>query len=170
MLPHVEVRQSESLFRVIDRIVEHSYVLVRGDENKISGIVTATDLSLQFRQLSEPFLLLGEIENHLRSLIDGKFTIDELLAARSPEDTDRSIETVADLTLGETIRLLELPENWEKIAVPLDRGVVIRDLNHVRRIRNDVMHFDPDGITLEDHTLLFEFVQFLHQVRRLRQS
>lgn len=170
MKAHVEVSASESLFRVIDQIVEHSYVLVRGSDKTITGIVTATDLSLQFRQLSEPFLLLGEIENHLRSLIDGRFTAEELQGAKNPGDEDRAIESVADLTLGETIRLLESEENWRKIGVPLDRSVVIRDLNRVRIVRNDVMHFDPDGITPEDHTNLFEFVQFLHEVRRLRQA
>jgi hypothetical protein len=170
MRPHVEVLESESLFHVIDLIVKHSYVLVRGADRTIAGIVTATDLSLQFRQLSEPFLLLGEIENHLRSLIDNKFTVDELQAAKNPEDADRAIESVADLTLGETIRLLESEANWLKIDVQFDRTIIIHDLNRVRSIRNDVMHFDPDGITEEDHQLLFDFVQFLHQVRRLHPS
>jgi len=170
MIPHVEVPESESLFRVIDHIVEHSYVLVRGGNKTITGIVTATDLSSQFRQLSEPFLLLGEIENHLRSLIDNKFTADELRAAKDAGDEERAVESVADLTLGETIRLLESPQNWERIGVPLDRNVVIRDLHRVREIRNDVMHFDPDGISHEDHATLFAFVQFLHGVRRLRRA
>lgn len=168
MVPHVEVPESESLFRVIDQIVEHSYVLVRGGDKTITGIVTATDLSSQFRQLSEPFLLLGEIENHLRSLIDNRFTADELRAAKDAGDVGRAVESVADLTLGEIIRLLESPENWGKIGVPLDRNVVIRDLHRVRGIRNDVMHFDPDGISPEDHATLFAFVQFLHDIRRLR--
>jgi CBS domain-containing protein len=162
--PH-EVLSTDSLFRVIGRIIEHSYVLVRGEDRTISGIVTTTDLSLQFQQLSEPFLLLSEIENHIRLLIDGKFTADEFNSVKELADTDRIIETVADLTFGEYIRLLEKPENWDKTLIQVDRKVFVKELDKVRLIRNDVMHFDPDGITLEDHRLLSHFVQFLHEMR-----
>ncbi len=167
MKGHHEVNSTDSLFRVISRIVEHSYVLVRAVDRTISGIVTTTDLSLQFQQLSEPFLLLAEIENHVRKLIDGKFTVDELSSVKDEADPDRVIETVADLTFGEYIRLLENPEHWDKTQLRVDRKVFVKELDKVRLIRNDVMHFDPDGITDEDHSLLRHFVQFLHDVRRV---
>ena len=35
-------------------------------------------MSLRFQQLAEPFLLLGEIENHIRRLIDGKFSLEDV--------------------------------------------------------------------------------------------
>lgn len=76
----------DSLFAVIPAIIEYGYVLIRAIEKSISGIVTASDLSLQFRQLAEPFLLLGEIEQHIRRLIEGKFTKAELEGARNPTD------------------------------------------------------------------------------------
>lgn len=57
MEAHQELRADSSLFQAIPVIVEHQYVLVRSpQDNRISGIVTASDLSLQFRQLAEPFL------------------------------------------------------------------------------------------------------------------
>ena len=52
-----EVLASTSLFRVIEIVVRHDYVLVRGPDRRVVGIVTASDLSLQFRDLTEPFLL-----------------------------------------------------------------------------------------------------------------
>jgi CBS domain-containing protein len=167
---HHEVNSTDSLFRVIGRIVEHSYVLVRAQDRTISGIVTTTDLSLQFQQLSEPFLLLAEIENHVRKLIDGRFTVDELSSVKDQADPERVIETVADLTFGEYIRLLENPDHWAKTGLRVDRKVFVKELDKVRLIRNDVMHFDPDGITNEDHSLLRHFVQFLHDVRRIAAS
>lgn len=167
MKAHHEVHFNDSLFRVISQIVEHSYVLVRGEDKTISGIVTTTDLSLQFQQLSEPFLLLSEIENHVRLIIDGRFTAAELASAKDSADTDRKIESVADLTFGEYIRLLENPENWSKTGLNVDRAIFIRELDQVRRIRNDVMHFDPDGITNDDHQVLLYFVQFLHELRSI---
>jgi CBS domain-containing protein len=165
--PHYELSSSESLFRAISQIVEHSYVLVRGQDRTITGIVTTADLSLQFQQLSEPFLLLSEIENHVRLLIDGKFTSQELASATDQSDPDRRIESVADLTFGEYIRILEDPTNWLKVDLAVDKTVFIKELDKVRRVRNDVMHFDPDGITEEDHRLLRDFMQFMNTLRSL---
>jgi CBS domain-containing protein len=170
MKPHYEVQSTDSLFRVIAHIIEHSYVLVRGEERTITGIITTSDLSLQFQQLSEPFLLLSEIENHVRLVIDGKFTADELTLATDSADSERTIESVADLTLGEYIRLLENPVNWEKTGLTVNRKVFVRELDNVRRIRNDVMHFDPDGITDEDHKLLRYFLQFMHELREIAEG
>ena len=76
---YYEVSADESVFSVIPIIVENQYVLVRDPKDRrITGIVSATDLSLQFQQLAEPFLLLGEIEHHIRRLIENKFTQAEL--------------------------------------------------------------------------------------------
>src|SRR5262245_8880293 len=55
---HYEIRSDASLFQAIPLIVQHDYILVRGSDNRITGIVTASDLSLQFLQLAEPFLRL----------------------------------------------------------------------------------------------------------------
>ncbi len=63
------VRADDELFKAFRIIVDHDAVLVRGNEREITGIVTATDLSIMFREQSEAFLLLSEIENQLRRLI-----------------------------------------------------------------------------------------------------
>jgi hypothetical protein len=63
MDPHHEISVNAPLFEAIHSIVEHDCVLVRAVNKKICGIVTTTDLSMQFAQLGEPFLLLGQIEN-----------------------------------------------------------------------------------------------------------
>lgn len=149
------------LFDAVKIIAEKDVVLVRDSENKISGLVTTSDISVQFGTLAEPFLLLAEIENHIRRIIDGKFSLDELKAARNPADADRKIENVANLTFGEYIRLLDTPKNWERLNFHLDRVECIKRLREVGRIRNDVMHFHPDGISPTDLDLLRETRKFL---------
>lgn len=163
--PHAEVKTTDSLFRVINRIIENSYVLVRDEARIIKGILTTTDLSQRFQTLAEPFLLLGEIENHIRSLIDGRFTQEELAAAKDQNDDKREIESVADLTLGEHIRLVERPENWQKLGLTADKVVFVRELDKVRQLRNDIMHFDSDTITDNERMSLRNFVQFLHELK-----
>lgn len=157
-----EVSSDASLFSVIPYIAERQYVLVRDAKDKrITGIITASDLSLQFQQLAEPFLLLGEIEHHIRRLVEHRFTETELAAAKDPGDADRKIASVADLSLGECIRLLESEESWKRLGLNVDRVVFVRDLHRVRTIRNDVMHFDPDPLTTDDLEELRSSVRFL---------
>jgi CBS domain-containing protein len=164
-VPHQEIRADASLFQAIPLVVQHQYVLVRGADNRISGIITGSDLSLQFQQLAEPFLLLGEIENHIRRLIGDQFTREELSSARDPGDTDRVVNVVADMTFGEYIRLLENPDRWAKLELSIDRTTFCKYLDGVRTIRNDVMHFDPDGIPPGDLDRLRDFTRFLQRLQ-----
>jgi CBS domain len=165
MEQHQEIRSDASLISAIGIIAEHQYVLVRGHDQKITGIVTASDLSLQFQQLAEPFLLLGEIENHLRQVVSQRFTPTELKSAKDPTDTKREVTSVADLSYGEYQRLLENPERWDKLNITVDRKTCMEKFENVRRIRNDVMHFDPDGIPEKDLQAIREFARFLQRVQ-----
>jgi hypothetical protein len=157
-----EIRSDTSLFEAIQQIVEHECVLVRDGTRKLTGIVTTADLSMQFAQLGEPFLQLGQIENHVRNLIGDKYTKAELAAVCDPADSGREIGDVTDLTLGEYIRLLEDPKRWEKLSLHVDRNLFVEELKRIGRIRNDVMHFDPDGPSPEDLTTLRKFARFLN--------
>jgi predicted transcriptional regulator len=163
-----EVQADESIFDAIPWIVKYDYVLVRADNKVITGIVTASDLSLQFETLTEPFLVLSEVENLVRNMIGDKFTPSELGEVRDAGDQERLVESVADLTFGEYVRLLENPDRWERLNLRIDRNLFCQDLNKVRIIRNEVMHFDPDGIEPEDLVRLRNFAQFLKRLEKLR--
>ena len=167
---HHEVPHFASMFEAIPTIIAKDYVLVRGEDKIISGIITAADLSLQFMILSEPFLLLSEIENLLRAMIDGRFTLTELKSACDPSDEEREVASVADLTFGEYIRLLENEDRWSKFSVAIDRAMFCKKLDEIRRIRNDVMHFDPDGISDEDLDALRDFARFIKRIATIRPS
>jgi predicted transcriptional regulator len=133
MDPAIVVQADKSLLAAIDDVVSHQYVLVQAADNKICGIVTTSDLSLQFRQLAEPFLLLGEIENHIRRIIEnGNYTIDELKECRDPNDSDREVQRTSDLTFGEYIRLLQKPDRWEKTQIGIHGVSFIKRLEEVR--------------------------------------
>jgi hypothetical protein len=111
--------------------------------------------------------LLGEIENHIRRIIGGKFSHDELIEARDPNDDSRAITSVADLTFGEYGRLLEAPHRWDRLNLQLDRVAFIKLLDRVRAVRNDVMHFDPDGIPEGDLDALRDFSRFLRTLQTM---
>ncbi len=167
MEPAVEIRSTESIFAALPVIVEHQYVLVRAADQRIIGIVTTADIGLQFRHLAEPFLLLGEIENHLRRIIDAKFGPEDLASVRDPDDANRVITSGTDLTFGEYRVLLEDPSRWERLAIALDRTTFVKFLERLRTIRNNVMHFDPDGIAAVDLEALRDGVRFLRTLQAI---
>jgi hypothetical protein len=86
-------------------LFRHDCVLVRDSSRRISGIVTTRDLSEQFGSFGEPFLLLGEIENHIRAIL-GSLSKSDLSSALDPAGGNREVEDAADLTFGEYLRLL----------------------------------------------------------------
>ncbi len=167
---HYELRDDASLFDAIGLIAAHDCILVRDRENRITGLVTGADITEQFHRLAEPFLLLGEIENRIRGLIFACFSRDDLAAAKDPTDGGRVVEDVTDLGFGEYVRLLENGERWKKLNLKIDRVKFIEQLSRIRRIRNDVMHFDPDGITQDALDDLRRFGRFLEQLQSLTAS
>ena len=163
----LEIHISAPLSSAIESILRQGYVLVRGTDRTISGMVTASDVTHQFMQLSGPFLNIGEIEGYLRILIHRKFTIDEMQAALPTAAAAQPVSGPEDLTLGGYCRLLEREELWNRLNLNLDRNEFVRSLNWVREIRNDVMHFDPDGIDPDDTKKLEEIARFFRNLRRV---
>lgn len=161
------ISEETSLFKALPVIIEHEYVLVKNKTDEICGIVTASDLSLQFKQLTEPFLLVAEIENHVRQILVS-LSKEELENGKDSKDENRTIESVADLTFGEYQRICEVPEIWEKLNLSIDRKIFCSELDKIRTIRNNIMHFDPDGLETESTETLRNFVRLLQNLRNLK--
>ena len=161
MEPHREIGINAPLFDAIKDIWEHGYVLVRDVDRTISGIVTASDFARQFAQLAQPFLVIGEIELHLRNLVS-KFTLEEMRKASA--DPKMPIEGSWDLNFGAYCRLLENPARWDRLGLRVDRATFMRNLDQVRELRNEVMHFAPDGLDPEEVEKLERVAMFLRML------
>jgi len=164
LTPHYEVKADDSIFEAIRFIQEFACVLVRSADNRIVGILTATDISGWFEQLSRPFLFLSYVENHLRALIQPRFSVGDLQLAKDPADSSRQITDVSDMNFGEYIPLLESPGNWEKLGIAIERALFVSQLNEVREIRNGVMHFNPEGIEDDELDKLRKFNSFIQSL------
>jgi hypothetical protein len=160
-IPARAVELDDDLIELIPVIAEKGFVFVTGPDRKLSGIVTTADLSAQFRTLAGPFLVIGEIERRLRLTLSNHFSVAELAAVRDPADTKRTIDSVNDLTLGETLRMLENPANWGRLGWPVARSEFIDALNDGKTIRNEVMHFSPDPLSAAQEEALTNFVGWL---------
>jgi len=165
MDPNVTVVDEETpLFEVLDVVNKNDFVLVSNAQRLITGIVTQADLGEHFKEMSEPFLLLGIIENQIRRLVANKFPVELLKSVRNPADPGREIKAVFDMNFGEYVRLFESEDNWKRLRLLIDRRRFLDALNRVREIRNDVMHFDPDVEDVDATQELRDFVRFLREI------
>lgn len=162
------VDSNRTLFEAISTIVESGYVLVRDQrDRRITGIVTASDLSLQFQNLAEPFLLLREIELQIRRLLGDKLSINDFDLLGTAPGAKNKAQTVADLTFGQYVKLFQHPQVWTKLGLKIDCATLTELLDEVRVIRNDVMHFDPDPMTPEELGTLKRTVRFMQELHEL---
>jgi predicted transcriptional regulator len=155
---------NDDLLARIPMIVDASFAFVEALDRQVCGIVTTADLSIEFATLAKPFFLLAEVERRLRRLIDEHFTTEEIAAIVDPTDTERSAESASNLTIGECARLLEEPGRWKRLGWALDRVVFIGELQEIRLIRNEIMHFSPDPL---DEEQIRKIELFLRSLRRL---
>ena len=157
------VQMNQPLLDAVPDISDAGYVFVRDAHNKITGIITVADLSDQFAVLTRPFLLVGQIERLLRSAIDRCFDSEELHESLDPED-ERDVDGAQSLTLGEIQRLLESPANFAMVGWLADRKVLLRHLDVVRNVRNEVMHFSPDPVVELDIKRLSAFAGWIERL------
>ncbi|NQU63562.1 MAG: CBS domain-containing protein [SAR324 cluster bacterium] len=135
------------LLEAIKRVIAQEFAVVQKEDKSISGIVTLADVSQQFLSIAEPFLLLEEIENHVRQILDGKLLVEDLVKYSTPSDLSRTVTHIDDLTFGEYVRMFENDDVWAKITLNVEKSHFVKQLDKVRQIRNDIMHFEPEGIT-----------------------
>jgi CBS domain-containing protein len=157
----VTLNYDDPLFSAVKYVLERDVVLVRQKDKVISGIVTMTDIGEQFISMAEPFLIIEQIENHVRKLLDKKFTPEELAIEETVEVKPKEqITTLSDLTFGHYVRIIQDEKKFAKLKVNVDRVLLVKQLEEVRKIRNDVMHFDPDGITKNSLEILRRTISF----------
>lgn len=162
------IDSNRTLFEAIPIIVEFGYVLVRNQiDRRITGIVTASDLSLQFQVLTEPFLLLREIELHIRRILGPKIAENDFSLLGTNSFPNRQPTHVEELSLGEYIRLFQHPTVWRKLELAIDNKEFVFLLNEVRTIRNEVMHFDRDPMTKDQLDTLKRAVRLMQHLHEL---
>jgi CBS domain-containing protein len=155
--PH-EVAINAELLIAIQDISQHDCVFVRDTDQKITGLVTAADLSLEFGNLTGPFLRLGEIERRLRRCVDKMCpTVDELRQASGYGGA----ESPDDLTIGQIIRVFKRPDRWARLNWGLPQDGFVGRLDNVRIIRNQVAHFRPSPLTPQQRQQVDVFAGFI---------
>ena len=173
------VHARDDFFAMLPTICEHGYVLVRAHNGRISGIVTATDVTQRFDATAWPFFMVGEIELRLRKCLGAKMSED---AVRGVQRSDRKTGKISDLTFGQYVMLLNgdqrnrngqrlegmcaaADRNWQALGwTGVNQVQFVHQLNRVRAIRNQIAHFDAEPLSPQRSEELREFVGLLRQL------
>ncbi|MGW9083936.1 restriction system modified-DNA reader domain-containing protein [Streptomyces yangpuensis] len=139
-----EVRFDHDLVDVLPVLADTDFLLVRGAQGEI-GILTMADVALAYGTQATPFLLVGELDRRLRAVITDRFNLSDVTAV-CDRDGSRSLTSFDQLTFGDYLAVLGNPDRWEELGWPLDRAAFARRLDEIRKIRNDLMHFNPDPL------------------------
>lgn len=159
------IERLEPLLNAIHILSQRDFVVVVAEDRTMGGIITTADIAEEFFSITqaEAFLLLEQIELQIRNIIGkGNILVEELQKECNTEE--RHIESIDDLTFGEYIRIIENPKYWKKLGLKTERTELVKYLHQVREVRNDVMHFEPDGICEEKMRLLREIARYLSEL------
>ncbi|RCG27571.1 CBS domain-containing protein [Streptomyces diacarni] len=140
-----EADRSDDLLDWIGVIQQSGYVLVRDHDHKVCGLITASDLTVQFGTRVRPFVLVEEIEQRLRRVVDRCIPLERIRAiVRNRPDR---VHSAANLTFGAYGHLLKKAENWAALEWGIDQQHFLEALEECRNFRNSLMHFSPDPVT-----------------------
>lgn len=138
------VHVDAELLVTIPEINAYNCVFVLNEDQKVSGVVTPADLSLEFGRLTGPFLRLGEIERRLRHCVNRMCpTRGELREASG----NGKAKIVDDLTVHQLQQVFAKPDRWSLLSWGLHQDEFVAKLDEVRKIRNEVAHFRPNPLT-----------------------
>lgn len=155
------------ILEAMESIHKYGFILVSDQSRKICGMITAVDMSSTYKLLTEKFLLIEQIERQVRLLLDNQYTLAEINKLISTEESQLKVQSIDDLTFGQYVRIIESPDNWEKLNLSFDKDILHALLDEVRGIRNDIMHFDPAGIDSDQIDKLSDICKFLTTVIKL---
>lgn len=147
------------LIQAIEIVKKHDFAVVIAKDKSLYGIVTATDVTTQFIEESEPFVLLSELEGHLRNLLRDKILVEDLKKLCCKDEQD--ISSIDEMTFGDYVTIFGNEKQWKKLKIAADRKTFVEELKVIRGIRNDVMHFRPSGLDDGKKELLKRFVDYL---------
>ncbi|MEU7573374.1 CBS domain-containing protein [Micromonospora sp. NPDC049240] len=147
------------LLDVLGTLQQHGFIFVRDDQRKISGIVTAADVVRKYDETATPFFLIGEIDQELRHLIVNTFDEETVKqACLAAKLTFKSLET---MSIGQYQAVLNNAGCWAQLGWPLNRELFIARLDELRKVRNKVMHFNPDPVRPAEVAKLRHFLDLI---------
>lgn len=122
------------LFASVSPVTDNGFVVVTY-RSMLSGIVTASDLTLELGELALPFLAVGRCERELKRVARSVFA-QPLAKMKKPLD-DLSFGGIQDL----------YTHQWDLLGWSLSKDQFVAWLDTTRKLRNSIAHFDDEQDT-----------------------
>ena len=155
------LRGDEPLLSTVQLIYAHDFALIEPSGEKPYRIITTYDLATTLHDITEPFLILEQIEADIRAILESVASFDEI-HAQLPLPKNRTC--FADLRFSDYIKFVENYDFWERTRLTIDRPFFTERLDAVRKIRNSIMHFKvfkPEKTDLDELQSMKEFLALL---------
>lgn len=153
----------DDIFEACDLLSNGHGSIVVVDNRKPVGIITTGDMMTFFRDRSEDFIKIEDIEVTLRLRTRDAFPVDSemkqaILAALGPasEGQTRPRRSFEELSLAELVQVMTHEDNWPRfngMFEPLQLFKLL--MERVRRVRNLLAHFRGHADLLQDRTLKY---------------
>lgn len=137
--PHRLLSYDMDFLEAIEEIIKHECIMVKSKNGEIKGPVTLFDISVEHLYLTQPFILLGNIENYLRKVIDHHLTPESFLARFS--EVSEKIKTSEDLSFSQYTRALNEEQLKKSISQKYDLSAINKLIDDINDDRNAIMHF-----------------------------
>lgn len=167
------VREAESVYDKKYEITKYGHVFVKDDTGRCFAVVRSGDLAGELLRLTENFLLLQEIENLIRMIIEMTEPNAEEIEASVHEDNRGKDKTLEQLSFAEYKSLILNPgvrarllKNYG-VGEQLVRQIANEHIEHTRIIRNKVLHFHPDENNEQAKMLLSNSRDYLRRIAEL---
>ena len=145
------VYENDDFMNHMKSIASNEYIIVIDKLEKIKGILTTYDMTLNFYDFINPYLRIGIIESKIRELL--------------VKAGIKSESKVHDLTFYQYQKLLEDKSNWQKVGLEnVDQESFVKKLEQIRFMRNRNAHYKPNKINDSEQFLIKSFANFLQGV------
>ncbi len=155
-------RFDTELVDVLPLLESEDFVFVKDETNRVSGIVTTADVVRAYGELATPFFLIGELDRLLRQIVSENFSMADIVLA-CDETGERNLRTFDDLTMGDYERVLQNTTHWQSLGWPLHRATFAARLSELRKVRNDLVHFNPDPVPEQTVSQIRHMLQVLRR-------
>jgi len=151
-----------------EQLARSTYLLVE-EGGSLVDILTHADLVDVFRQLAAHFLMIGSIEQSLRSLIRSAFPTDpdlqEAINGALHHRRDEIPQSLEEMTIDDYRHIIMSKKNWVRFEERLyDRNATQSRLIKLRDLRNDLFHFRLNTLTDDQKDFLLGTVRWLERL------
>lgn len=153
------------LIQAVETVKKHGFAVILAKDKSLYGMVTVSDVTEQFIEETAPFVLLSELEGHLRNLLRDKILVEDL-EKLCVKEGGREITSIDGMSFGDYIAVFGNEKQWKKLGIAADRKTFIEELENMRTLRNDVMHFRLAALDEGKMEFLKSFVEYMRMLVR----